>query len=163
MRIATVFLFIGLFLLPGFGTAQEPGRLAGAWRYSSVFIQDESGAKTELWDGKQNGLLIFSPDGWFALQIARADLPRLASGTPARATADESEAIAHGIYATFGTYRVDRARRTIVIQILGSTFPNEIGSRQERSYEISGDTLTYVNAAPSSGGQMAINVLKREK
>ena len=63
----------------------------------------------------------------------------------------------------FGTFKESRAKHTVTMRILGSTFPNEVGAEQERTYELTGDTLTLVNPTPPSGGRMSISVLKRIK
>ena len=163
MRPAHWFFVVAILLVPGIVQAQQQSSLLGAWEFAAVFVQSQGGEKVELWDGKRVGIATFTPDGCFTIQNFRSDLPKLASGSREVATPAEAAAIAGGIYSSFGTFKESRAKHTVTMRILGSTFPNEVGAEQERTYELTGDTLTLVNPTPPSGGRMSISVLKRIK
>ena len=67
-------------------------------------------------------------------------------------TPDENKATMQGSLAYFGTYSVNETDKSYTVQVEGSTFPNWTGTAQKRAFSISGDELTFINAAGSSGG-----------
>ena len=63
---------------------------------------------------------------------ARNDLPKLASGRPAAATADEAKAIVVGSIAYFGRYSLDEASKVLNGDIQASTLANQVGDPTEK-------------------------------
>jgi Lipocalin-like domain len=60
--------------------------------------------------------------------------------------------VAQGILSFFGTYTVDDADKEVIMRIIRSSFPNINNVEQRRAMILSGDELTLVNQAGSSGG-----------
>src|SRR3981081_4549622 len=52
--------------------------------------------------------------GHFAQFITRSDLPKFAAGTADKGTPDENKAVLSGFVASFGTYTVDEADKTVI-------------------------------------------------
>jgi hypothetical protein len=65
--------------------------------------------------------------GHFAQFITRSDLPKFAAGTADKGTPDENKAVLSGFVASFGTYTVDEADKTVITNVEGSVFPNSLG------------------------------------
>jgi hypothetical protein len=105
---------------------------------------------------------MFGSDGRYMLTYLRRDLPKVASDSMTRQTADESEAIAQGSISHFGTYSVDPVSKTLVFRIESSTFPNWTGTEQRRPLSLSGDELTYTNPEGQTGFDTHV-VLRRIK
>jgi len=136
-------------------------QLVGTWRFVSTHLQSGDGGKVELYGPNPNGMLIFTSDGYFALTNTRPGRPRFASGNTMEGTAEENMATVKGTVAYFGTYIVDEANGTYSIHIEGSSFPNYEKTTQTRPFTIIGDTLTFVNPVPTTGGSGVHATLKR--
>ena len=80
------------------------------------------------------------------------------AGTP-----EENKAVAQGSIAYFGTYSVSEKDKTFTIHIVGTTFPNWIGTDQKRPFTISGDELKWTTPTTSLGSGTALDVWKRAK
>ena len=109
------------------------------------------------------GQLTLGADGRYSILIARAKLDKIASGARDNATAEENKMVTSGTIAHFGKYTIDDGGKTITFHIETSTFPNWDGTTQKRALKVSGDTLSYVVAAPTIGGQPSELVWRRLK
>jgi hypothetical protein len=94
----------------------------------------------------------FESNGRFSLINIRSDLPKFGTDNRATGTADENKAVVQGSIGYFGTYSVNEAEKSFTVQIESATFPNWTGTTQKRALSISGDDLTFITAAGSSGG-----------
>ena len=102
-------------------------------------------------------------DGHYSLIVARTALPKVAAGMREQGTADGNSAIVSGSIGHFGNYTVDMKGKTITFNVDASTYPNWDHTTIKRSFRVSGDQLTYTNAAPSSGGGPIEVIWKRVK
>ena len=93
----------------------------------------------------------------------RATLPKIASNNRTKGTPQEDHAVVEGSINHFGRYTVDDKKKTVTFHIEGSTFPNWIGTTQERPYTITGDVLVYKVAVVSGTGQPGETGWKRAK
>ena len=161
VRAATT-LSIVAFAAAAIGTAcAEPAKdLVGTWLIQSVTFE-QGDKKTEPYGANPRGTQMFDSNGRFAVVLARADLPKVASNSRETATAEESQKIAHGSIGYFGSYTVNNADSSMTLQIEGATFPNWVGTTQKRLFTISGDTMTLTNPTTSAGSGVAKVVLKR--
>lgn len=96
----------------------------------------------------------------FSIVVARADLPKFASGNRVQGTPEENKAVVHGSLGYFGTYSV--ADKAITLKIEAGTFPNWTGTEQKRPLTITGDEMKWTVAAGSGGGTVEL-VWKRIK
>ena len=109
------------------------------------------------------GVNVFTPDGRYVVLFTRDNLPKIAGGDRAKATADEATAIVGGSIGYFGSYTVDEANKTIVYRLEGSTFPNQMGTDQRRVITLlTADELKYRNPGATSGGVIEVS-FKRAK
>jgi Lipocalin-like domain len=150
---------LGLALLPAASGAQQKSLkelLVGTWTAVSTINTATNGTKSEPFGPNPKGLLIFESNGRFSLITVRPDLPKCGTNNRATGTADENKAVLQGSIAYFGTYSVNEADKSYAVQIEGATFPNWAGTTQKRGLSISGDELTFINAAGSAGGYPAM-------
>jgi hypothetical protein len=160
----------GVALLPGASVAQQKSikdQLVGTW---TLLLNDNvkpDGSHEPLFGPNPSGTVIFSPDGHYSLQIMRASLPKFASNSRVKGSADENKAVVQGALTHFGKYTVNDADKTLNLQIESSSFPNWSGTRQKRPITaMADDVLTWTTANPSadpSGGSKAELVWKRAK
>jgi len=130
--------------------AQTAQDIVGTWALVSSVVKPGD-IKIETFGPNPSGRLMFGSDGHYMLIYLRRDLPKVASDSLTRQTADESEAIAQGSISHFGTYSVDTVGKTLIFRIESSTFPNWTGTEQRRPLSLSGDELTYTNPEGQTG------------
>ena len=161
-RAATALSVLALTVaIPIAATRAEPAKdLIGAWTIVSITFE-QGDKKSEPYGANPRGTQMFDNNGRFAVVLARGDLPKVASNNRETATAEESQKIAHGSIGYFGSYTVNNADSTMTLQIEGATFPNWVGTTQNRMFTISGDTMTLTNPNTSAGSGMAKVMLKR--
>jgi hypothetical protein len=146
---------LGLAFVSNTAIAQQKSlkeQLVGTWTAVSTVNTATNGTKSEPFGPNPKGLLIFESNGLFSLITVRPDLPKFGTNNRATGTADENKAVLQGSIAYFGTYSVNEADKSYTVQIEGTTFPNWAGTTQRRGLSISGDELTFINAAGSAGG-----------
>ncbi|MBN3786178.1 lipocalin-like domain-containing protein [Burkholderia sp. Ac-20353] len=147
-------LLIAAFALPaGHAVAQDAKSVAGTYTLVS----------NSQYGDNARGQLILSPDGHYSIILASATLPKIASNSRIKGTAEENKAIVDGSIAHFGKYTVDADDKNITFNVEVSTFPNYDGRTFKRALKVSGDQLTYTNNTPSSGGEPHDVVWKRVK
>jgi hypothetical protein len=153
---------LGLFVIAAAGlaaplssaTGQEKLRdqIVGTWTLVSAIDVHPDGKKVDRWGPGAKGLFIFDAHGHFAQFLTRADLPKFGAGTADKGTPEEMKAVLAGFVASFGTYTVDEADKTIITHVEGSVFPNLVGRDQKRSIStLTADELKYTNPTTSTG------------
>ena len=159
--IASALIF-GVFL-PKEGAARTTAKdLVGTWTLVSVTLEQD-GKKSDLFGPNLRGQVTFGPNGRMSFIITRSDLPKFASNNRQAGTPEENKAVAQGSIAYFGTYSVSEKDKTFTIHIVGTTFPNWIGTDQKRPFTISGDELKWTTPTTSLGSGTALDVWKRAK
>ncbi|HKM63027.1 MAG TPA: lipocalin-like domain-containing protein [Acidisphaera sp.] len=166
-RIAVAFVaaLLALASTSGQATAQQPtiqSQIVGTWRTVSVTVERGTHGKVDLFHGHVNGMAVFTGDGHFMQVFTQNDTPKIATGNRQTLTPDEAVAIERQSYAVFGTYTVSEPGRAYTVHIIGSTFPNEVGSDEVRRVTFSGDEMTFVNPKASAGKDVTVT-LRRVK
>jgi Lipocalin-like domain len=146
-------LLAGLSLSATHAVAQAEKQLIGSW----------DTPKSDSYGENARGLLLFTADGRYQLSIQRATLPHFASNNRTKGTSQEEHAVVEGSINHYGRYTVDENKKAITFHIDGSTFPNWIGTTQERPYTITGDALVYKVRIVSGTGQPGETTWKRVK
>lgn len=113
--------------------------VVGTWRLGSWIAIADDGTTSRPMGDSPTGLLVLTADGWFSAQGGVGDRRRGASELQADATDADLAAWARGYVAYTGRYEVDGDRMYFIGEV--SLFPNWIGSRQERTWSLEGDTL----------------------
>ncbi|MGY4626579.1 lipocalin-like domain-containing protein [Bradyrhizobium sp. USDA 4486] len=137
-------------------------QLVGTWTYVSSTATREDGSAVER--PKLQGAVTYTADGHFHFITVRSDAPKYASGDSARPSAEEAMAIASGVVAYTGTYKVDESTKTIHVNIETSSFPNLVGAPNQRRIvqSISDEELKFTNPRTPAGITLEL-VFKRAK
>ena len=148
--------FVSLAAVSGTALAQSAKSLVGAW--TIVDVGDTYGKDPK-------GSLIFAANGRYVLTLTRSDLPKFASNSRVKGTADENKAVVTGSISHFGRYKVNEKDKTLTLDIESSTYPNWVGTSQTRPFTVANDELRYKVAVPSAGKGTGSNevVWKRAK
>ena len=174
IELRTIVLSLGLALSASGVSAQTAKDLVGAWTTVSITVEqgepghplhrlpevEQGDKKFEPLGPNPKGTQIYDTSGRFAYIHMRGDLPRVASNNMQTATMEESEKIARGSIAYYGSWTAGDGVLTVKIE--GATFPNYAGTEQKRQYVVSGDQLTIINPSSAVGGVVKI-VLTRAK
>src|SRR5262245_19522852 len=148
------------FASPSTAVAQTAKDLVGARTLISSDTVRPDGIKIPTFGDDPKGIIIFTNDGRFIYLLSRADLPKFASNNRNTGSPEENKAVVQGSIATFGTYSL--ADKTLSLKVEHSTFPNWIGTDQQRTITTTGDEMKWTNPAGSGGGVVEL-VLRRAK
>ena len=93
--------------------------LVGAWTIVSITVEGD-GKKSEPFGPTPIGTQIYDSSGRFASILMQSDLPKVASNNRATSTPEESQKIAHGSLAYYGSYTVNEAEKSVTMQMEGA-------------------------------------------
>ena len=158
--ISASLLLLSLAVPTGDAAAQGAKSLVGSWAAVSAVNTDASSKKADTFGPNPRGLLVFTSDGRYTVTIMRASLPKFASNSRIKGSAEENQAVVAGSIAHFGKYKVED--KAIVFNVESSTYANWDGAPQKRPFTVSGDQLKYTVPAASVGGTAEL-VWKRIK
>jgi hypothetical protein len=144
-------LCLGTVLFVGPSSAQSAKDVVGSYTLVSA-VMELDGKKSDTYGPNAKGALTLDANGRYVLVFMRAFLPKFASNNRMTGTPDENKAIVQGSFASFGTYSINEAEKTIIFRIESATFPNWNGDEQKRSFTLSADELKYIVRAASGGG-----------
>jgi hypothetical protein len=151
---------LGLALVPGASIAQQKSmkdQLVGAWTLLLVDAVKADGTHMPEFGPNPDGVLMFSPNGHYSLEIMRASLPKFASNDREKGSVDENKAVVQGTLSHFGTYAANDGDKSVSFRIESSSFPNWDGTKQTRQITaLTDDVLTY-NVPSPSGAATGIN------
>jgi hypothetical protein len=145
----------GLAWLSGNAIAQQKSlkeQLTGAWLHVSEENTAPDGTKRTFFGADDKGVMIFDASGQYAQILVRSDVPKFKANSRLQGTAEENAAVVRGTTATFGTWTVDEASKTVIVRFVGSLFPNQIGAESKRSVSVSGDELKMHVPVIAAGG-----------
>jgi Lipocalin-like domain len=130
-------------------------RLVGHW--SLVSIESITGDQTEYPFGRDAiGQLTYDAAGHMAVQIMNPNRVAFASGDQGDGTAEEVSTAFHGYAAYYGTYTVNEQSRVVTHRLVGSLFPNWVGTEQRREIVLEGDRLTLSTPPGIFGGKQRV-------
>ena len=99
-----------------------------------------------MFGAQPRGILVLSADGTYVTINTRSDVPRIAAGNRDKATDEEAKAITQGTLGHYGTYTVDEQKKMLTVNVTGSTFVNQIGTKQTRIItSITPTEMTFTN------------------
>jgi hypothetical protein len=136
--------------------------IVGTWVLAAADKITPDGARSADYGPSPHGLVIFTAEGYYSLQIYRADRPKFASGDKFDGTPEEYKEISLGMSTSFGRYEVDDAKHIIIFHRDRSSVPNGDDKTGVDPYELKGDELTWKVAARKDG-TIPITVLRRVK
>ena len=165
MKIVSVVAAGALACLSPSGAQAKPPRnvpawLVGTWTLAAADVVHPDGRRERDYGSAPIGLFMVDAQGHYSLQIFRSDRPRFASGDKAKGTPQEYSAAFKGTSTHFGTVSVDPVAHVLTFRIEAASFPNEDGTVQKRTYELTGDVLSY-KVAPRPNGDVPISTWRR--
>jgi len=158
---------LGLVMPPTSAISQQKTikeQIVGTWTFVSSANIMPDGTRVDQWEGANpKGIFMLDGNGHFTFFITRSDLPKFASKTVPEGTAAEYKAVVTGIVASFGTYTINEADKTVIAHVEGSSFPNLIGLDQKRLITtLTADELKYGNPVNTAAGTVEA-IWKRAK
>jgi len=142
-------------------SAQTPN-IVGTWVLTGAEKLLPDGTRVSDYGENPHGLVVFTADGYYSVQIYRADRLKFSSGDKLKGTPEEYKQASLSTSVHFGRYTMDPAKHTITFHIDRSSFPNQDDTTQVRPYEMTGDELSW-KVAPRPDGSIPITVLRRAK
>jgi Lipocalin-like domain len=152
----SVITAVGLALLPGSAPAQQKSlkeQLVGTWTAVSSNNVAADGSKRQIFGANPKGILILDANGRYAQIIMRPDRPKFKGTNRLEGTPEEYKAAVQGTTATFGSWSVDEASKSLIRRIEGSLFPNQEGTDAKTAIvSLTADELKTSNPTAGSGG-----------
>jgi Lipocalin-like domain len=140
-------------------SAQAPD-LVGTWVLTKAEKLLSDGSRVSDYGENPHGLVVFTADGYYSVQIYRNDRVKFSSGDKLKGTPEEYKDASLSTSVHFGHYTIDPVKHTITFHIDRSSFPNQDDTTQVRPYEVNGDELSW-KVAPRPDGSIPITVLRR--
>jgi hypothetical protein len=140
-------------------TAQTPS-IVGTWILAGADKLLPDGTRVSDYGPNPHGIAIFTADGYYSVQIYRAERRKFSSGDKFKGTPEEYKEASLSTSVHFGRYSVDPVKGTITFHIDRSSVPNQDDSTQVRPYEKKGDELSWKVPARADGS-IPITTLRR--
>jgi hypothetical protein len=132
------------------GLSQEAQRLLGTWRLVSCVSIDAEGGATFPYGDNPVGALLYTPQGYMSATLMAHDVPRMAGD-------DLLAGGQHHFVAYCGRFE---ANATHVRHFLEAcSFPNWVGTIQERAYAIEGERLILTTPPITRGGVRGVGTV----
>ncbi len=141
--------------------AQEPS-IVGTWTLTGADKLLPGGQRVPDYGPNPHGLVIFTADGYYSVQIYRAERLKFSSGDKFKGTPEEYKDASLSTSVHYGRYNVDPVKRTITFEIDRSSVPNLDGTTAVRAYELKGDELSW-RVAARQDGSVPITTVRRVK
>jgi hypothetical protein len=156
------FLTLALLLAGSLSAAAQTESIVGTWVLTAADKLLPDGTRVPDYGSNPHGLAIFTADGYYSIQIYRAERLKFSSGDKFNGTPEEYKDASLSMSVHFGRYSVDPVKGTITFHIDRSSIPNLDDTTQVRPYELKGDTLSWKVPARKDGS-IPITVLRRAK
>lgn len=153
-------LILSAVLISSIAAAAQTADIAGTWSLVAAEKLLPDGTRVSDYGENPHGLIIFTTDGYYSVQIYRADPLKFSSGDKLKGSPEEYKEASLSTSSHFGRYSVDPVKHTITFHIDRSTFPNWDDTTQVRSYEMKGDELSW-KVAPRPDGSVPITIVRR--
>jgi hypothetical protein len=140
--------------------AAQPDSIVGAWALTAADKLLPDGTRVPDYGSNPHRLVIFTPEGYYSVQIYRADRLKFASGDKFKGTLEEYRDASLSMSVSFGRYSVDPVKHTITFQTDRSSVPNRDDTTAVRPYTLRGDELSW-KVAPRQDGSIPITVLRK--
>ena len=154
-------LLAALLVIAVSAVAQEPS-IVGTWVLTGADKLLADGTRVADYGPNPHGHAIFTADGYYSVQVYRAERLKFASGDKFKGTPEEYREASLSTSVHFGRYSVDPVKHTITFKIDRSSIPNLDDTIAVRPYELKGDELSW-RVAPRQDGSIPITTLRRAK
>jgi hypothetical protein len=159
MKIKHLALLAALLVAPLAAIAQNAS-IVGTWVLTGADKLLPDGTRVADYGPNPHGLIIFTADGHYSVQIYRAERQKFSSGDRLKGTPEEYKEAFLSMSVHFGHYSLDSVKHTITFQTDRSNYPNQDDTTQVRPYEMKGDELSW-KVPPRPDGSVPITVLRR--
>jgi hypothetical protein len=129
------------------GTLKQ--QLSGAWTRVSAEDTAPDGTKHQYFGANPKRIMILDASGRYAAVIMRPGRPKFKDSKNLRldTSAAEYAEAARAYAATFGTWSVNEADKTLTLKYEGTLIPNAEGSEVKVSVNLTGDELKTVSTS----------------
>ena len=134
--------------------------IVGTWALTGAERLLPDGTRVSDYGPNPHGLVIFTADGYYSVQIYRAERKKFLSGDKLKGTPEEYKDASLSMSVHFGRYTIDEAKGTITFHIDRAGFPDWDDTTQVRAYELKGDELSW-KVPPRPDGSVPITILRR--
>jgi hypothetical protein len=125
--------------------------LIGTWNLLSWEIRSSEGTVSYPIGENPRGVITYDETGRMSVQLMQIDRPLSETADPYGASPDEIVAAWMGFISYAGRYEEDPHNRRVIHDVEICSFPNWVGSRQERIYNFD-DGLLVLSTPPISLG-----------
>jgi hypothetical protein len=143
-------------------SAQQAPSLVGTWILAGADKQLPDGTVVADYGPSPHGQVIFTSDGYYSVQIYRADRTKFASNDKSKGTPEEYRDATLGMSDSFGRYSVDPINHTITFHVDRGSYPNNDDTSPVRAYELKGDVLSW-RVAARPDGSVPITTIRRAR
>jgi hypothetical protein len=151
---------LAVLLTGSLSAAAQTSSIAGTWVLTAADKLLPGGSSVSDYGDHPHGLVIFTADGYYSIQIYRAERSKFSSGDKLKGTPDEYKDASLGMSIHFGRYTVDPDKHIISFRVDRASFPNWDDTTRVTLYELKGDELSWkVQVRPD--GSIPITVLRR--
>jgi hypothetical protein len=148
------------FLAVSVSAMAQNASIVGTWTLTAADKLLPDGTRVPDYGSNPHGLVIFTPDGYYSVQIYRAERLKFSSGDKYKGSLEEYQDASLSMSVSFGRYSVDPVKHTITFQIDRASVPNRDDTTAVRPYELKGDELSWKVAARQDGS-VPITALRR--
>ena len=159
IKIRCLSLF-AILLAGSLSASAQTDSIVGTWVLTAADKLLPDGTRIPDYGSNPHGLAIFTADGYYSIQVYRAERLKFSTGDKFNGTPEEYEDASLSMSVLFGRYSVDPVKGTITLHIDRSSVPNLDDTTQVRPYELKGDTLSWKVPARKDGS-IPITVLRR--
>ncbi len=132
--------------------------LVGTWKLLSYIEVPIAGDDSLFPMGKNPyGVLMYSSDGYMAVQISKEGRLLYKSKDKMMATQEEMASSLQGYIAFCGKYKVDNNNAVVTYHIESSLFPNWKNQMQHRKIDFEGDVLYLKSTEPILSNGVYVN------
>jgi hypothetical protein len=151
---------LALVLVCCLAATAQTSDIAGTWSLVKAEKLLPDGSRVSDYGDNPHGLVIFTVDGYYSVQIYRADRLKFSSADKLKGSPEEYKEASLSTSSHFGRYSVDPVKHTITFHIDRASFPNQDDTTQVRAYEMNGDELSW-KVAPRPDGSIPITAVRR--
>ena len=116
-------------------------QLIGVWKIVSLADSLSNGGMYYQYGENPSGGLLYTADGFMSLHIAREPFPRFAEGYQ-QATPEEMRKALEAYVHMYGRYSLNEEECIVTHHVLGCNWPDMVGTKLVRPFELTDDTLT---------------------
>jgi hypothetical protein len=125
--------------------------LVGVWKLTAANKILPDGKEVADYGADPHGLVVFTSDGQYMVEIYRADRMKFAGNDRAKGSAEEYKDASLSTSVHFGQYSVDSADGKIQFHVDRASFPNWDGTTRVASFQLQGDKLSWKTPARPDG------------